>query len=462
MAASATLPPPHAPAPETAMPDPSKPTLTAQTLKGFRDILPDLMAPRQAMIRAIEATFGRHGFAPLQTPALEYLETLAGKYGDEGDKLLYRFVDHGGRHVALRYDLTVPLARVVAEHRAQLQLPFRRYQIAPVWRADKPQRGRYREFFQCDADICGVNSALADAEVLITGLAVLAALGITGARLHLNHRDVLFGLIAAAGVTEKPQQLACIRAIDKLDKLPAAAVEAEIAREAAVDPGVAAQVVAPFLAGAVTLDALAAAWTEPSARTAGLARLGEVLGLVKAAGLGDSVVFDPSIARGLDYYTGIIYETRLTDARVSGMGAVMSGGRYDGLIGLFGKEQIPAVGISLGLDRLLAALQELDLVAKDGHAVQAYVTVFGPAEAATAVAVAAQLRASGLRTELDLAGGKLGKQLERASKRGARLALLIGPDEVASATVQLKDLLHGVQQSAPQAQAAAVARAMIA
>jgi histidyl-tRNA synthetase len=434
----------------------------AQTLKGFRDYMPELMAPRQAMIRQIEAVFERHGFQPLQTPALEYLETLAGKYGDEGDKLLYRFQDHGERHVALRYDLTVPLARVVAEHRNEIQLPFRRYQVAPVWRADKPQRGRFREFFQCDADIVGVNSALADAETLITGLSVLQALGIDGAVLHLNHRDVLFGLITAAGVTEKSQQIACIRAIDKLDKIPAAAVMAEIQTAIGVDAGTAERIVQPFVDPQVNFESVYAELSHLDTAAAGMGRVSEVLRLIEAAGLRDRVFFDPTIARGLDYYTGIIYETRLTDPRVKGIGAVMSGGRYDGLIGLFTKEAIPAVGISLGLDRLLAAMQELDLVAKDSHAVQVYVTVFGENEAATAIDVARSLRQAGLRVEMDLAGGKLGKQLERASKRGARLALMMGPEEAAAGTVVVKDLRDGAQQTVAKSDLPAIARSLLA
>ncbi len=429
----------------------------AQTLKGFRDYMPELMAPRQAMIRLIEATFERHGFQPLQTPALEYLETLAGKYGEEGDKLLYRFQDHGERHVALRYDLTVPLARVVAEHRNEIQLPFRRYQVAPVWRADKPQRGRFREFFQCDADIVGVNSAMADAETLITGLSVLQSIGIDGAVLHLNHRDVLFGLIAAAGVTEKDQQIACIRAIDKLDKIPPVAVQAEIVA-AGIDEATAVRVVGQFAEGGLSLDQVSAQLPDSPA----LDRVRQVVALVAAAGLGDRIVFDPTIARGLDYYTGIIYETRLTDPRVKGIGAVMSGGRYDGLIGLFTKESIPAVGISLGLDRLLAALQELELVSKDSHAVQVYVTVFSDDQSALAIEVAKGLRTAGLRVELDLAGGKLGKQLERASKRGARLAVLMGPDEAAAGQAVLKDLRDGAQQTVAQANLSATARELLA
>ncbi len=450
------------------------PMLEAKTLKGFRDFLPDSMVPRQAMIRKIEAVFERHGFQPLMTPALEYLETLMGKYGEEGDKLLYRFEDHGGRQVALRYDLTVPLARVVAQHRAELQLPFRRYHIAPVWRADKPQRGRFREFMQCDADIAGANTAIADAEVLMTGLGVLEALGVDGAVLHLNHRDVLFAVVQAAGVVEPQRQIACIRAIDKLDKLPPEriademATEAGLAREAALElidffvtaRGIHAaegtenesdylkRIVETRLQGEALERALAA-----------IARTETVRQLVEAQFPG-KIHFDVSIARGLDYYTGVIYETRLTDARVAGIGAVMSGGRYDGLIGMFGKEQIPAVGISLGLDRLLAALQELGLVARS-HAVPVYVTVFGPQDAAAALEVAQLLRRAGLQVEVDAVGGKLGKQLERASKRGARLAILVGADEQAARQAVIKDLADGQQHRVGLDALAATARQLL-
>ncbi len=424
-----------------------------KTLKGFRDFLPDMMAPRQAMIRAIEATFERHGFQPLMTPALEYLETLMGKYGEEGDKLLYQFEDQGGRKVALRYDLTVPLARVVAQHRAKLQLPLRRYQIAPVWRADKPQRGRFREFMQCDADIAGANSAVADAEVLVTGLAVLRALGIEEARLHLNHRDVLRALLEACGVQGDSAQLACIRAIDKLDKIGRAGVEGELVQHAGMAAELAVQVMDLF-AGGLELPALEAqvlgvlGETATAAREA-FARVRTVVDLVEAAGFPGKIRFDPTIARGLDYYTGIIYETRLTHPKVATMGAVMSGGRYDGLIGMFGKEQVPAVGISLGLDRLLAALEELELVtAQAGPPV--YVTVFAAEQAGTSLRIAQALRAAGIAVELDAAGGKLGKQFERAGKRGCLLALVVGPDEAEQGQAVVKDLRNGSQQKVAQ------------
>ncbi len=424
-----------------------------QTLKGFRDFLPDTMAPRQQMIRTIEDAFARHGFLPLQTPALEYLETLLGKYGAEGDKLLYRFEDNGGRSVALRYDLTVPLARLVAQHRAEIVLPFRRFHIAPVWRAEKPQRGRFREFLQCDADICGVDSPMADAEVLVTGLATLRALGVSGARLHLNHRDVLFGMLDVLGMTEKTKQIICIRAIDKLDKIGQDGVVAEIVREAEIEASQASEIVRAFAGGGgIEPIAAVAAGKGHAALDTALLRLQAVVDLVAAAGLGEQVVIDRSIARGLDYYTGIIYETRLTDPRVASIGAVMSGGRYDGLIGLFGKEQIAAVGISIGLDRLLAALQELGLLAQGLAQVPIYVMPLDASVAGPALALATELRAAGLRVELDLAGGRIGKQFERAGKRGSKIALVVGSDELAAGVVQVKDLASGEQAKVARAE----------
>lgn len=432
--------------------------MQAQTLKGFRDYLPPLMAPRAQMIRTIEQTFEVHGFVPLQTPALEYLETLAHKSGAEADKLLYHFLDHGQRAVALRYDLTVPLARVVAEHRGALQLPFRRYQVAPVWRADKPQRGRFREFVQCDVDICGVDRAVADAEVLIAGLAVLRALGIAQATLHLNHRDVLFGMLALHGVADPGHQTACIRAIDKLDKAPVPVVVAEIVAHTGADQAQTEALIAAFQTATLPqlLDQAERAQAAPL--HAALQRIGQVQALVTAAGFGDQLRFDCTIARGLDYYTGVIYETRLTDPKVAAMGAVMSGGRYDGLIESFSREKVPAVGISVGLDRLLAALQELGLVAADLASVPIYVTVMSPDVAGAALALAQEVRAAGLRCEVDLAGGKLGKQFERAAKRGAKLVLVLGPDELAAGTVVVKDLRNGTQQAVGRAEMVAELR----
>lgn len=433
-----------------------------RTLKGFRDYLPQDMIGRRTMIQAIERTFACHGFAPLQTPALEYAEILTGKYGDEGDKLLYRFLDHGERAVALRYDLTVPLARVFAQHKNALPLPFRRYQIAPVWRADKPQRGRFREFMQCDVDIVGAAGALADAEVLGTGLAVLAELGVQGAVIHLNHRSLLAGLLAHAGVAEGRGQLLALRAIDKWDKVGEAGVRRELAGSVGLDETVIDRLMRAFsiheATGGETLDGLSALIGE----NAGIDRLREVLDLLHAAGHGDRVRIDPTIARGLDYYTGVIYETRLTDPKVASMGAVMSGGRYDGLIGMFGKTDVPAVGISLGLDRLLAALRELGLIAEAQHGADAFVTVFNAGGRVDAMAVATELRAAGIATEVSTLEGKLAKQFKRADRRGCRLALVVGPDDVAAGIVVVKDLAKGAQHKVPRAELAATVTELLA
>jgi histidyl-tRNA synthetase len=427
----------------------ASPSIEARTLKGFRDQLPAEMGPRRDMIRKVEAVFTRHGFAPIDTPALEYAEILTGKYGDEGDKLLYQFDDNGGRRVAMRYDLTVPLARFFAQHQSALPTPFRRYHIGPVWRADKPQRGRFREFVQCDADLVGHNSAVADAEVLVVGLEVLRALGVEDARIHVNHRWILTGLIKAAGVSEDDAP-SVIRAVDKLDKIGASGVAAEIVRVVGTTEQVAANVLAVF-AEAADLDALdaifARAELDPGVYGASSGRMREVLALVDAAGHPGKVVFDASIARGLDYYTGIIYETRLTDARVSGVGAVMSGGRYDHLIGTFGKTQQPAVGISLGLDRLLAALRELGLAGDGRFGAEVFIAMFGADDAAVAMQLATTLRRADIGVELATKGGKLGKQLEAADKRGCSIALVLGPDERARGEVVVKHLRTGEQRN---------------
>jgi histidyl-tRNA synthetase len=420
--------------------------ITARRLKGFRDTLPAEMSPQQAMIRTIEDTFERHGFSPLDTPVLEHAEILAGKYGEEGDKLLYRFDDRGGRPVAMRYDLTVPLARVVAEHGSKLPTPFRRYQVGKVWRADKPQRGRFREFMQCDVDICGSDSMLADAEVLVCGLSVLRALGIEGFRLHLNHRELLRSLLAAAGVDGDDRQAEALRAIDKWDKVGRDGVAKELATS-----GLAAESVERVLAGFAGRQAGA---RDELARLAPLvgengapavARLSEVLGLLEAAGYGDCVAIDPTIARGLDYYTGVIYETRLTDPKVAAFGAVMSGGRYDGLIGMFSKQSVPAVGISVGLSRLRAAMDELTVGGDTCDAPAVHMTVFDSSTAPAAFEVAQMLRDAGIAVEVSLRSGKLGKQFSQADRRGCRFAVVIGPDEAANRVAKLKDMGSGEQ-----------------
>ncbi|MGQ9591008.1 MAG: histidine--tRNA ligase [Planctomycetota bacterium] len=417
-----------------------------RVLKGFRDYLPAKMVPRQKMLRAIERTFERFGFLPLMTPALEHLDILTGKYGDEGESLMYRFRDQGGRDVALRYDLTVPLARVVAQY-PELGLPFRRYQIAPVWRAEKPARGRFREFVQCDGDIVGSSDMAADAEVVCLAAELLSDLGVREFVIRLNNRNVLSGLAAKLGVTDAGKEATILRTIDKLPKigedetkrlLEESGLEARQAARALEFVGLRGET-AEVLAG------LRRFFDGDERGLRGTAELEEVFSIVRAAGLGERAELDLSIARGLNYYTGTIYEAFL--GGLPGFGAVIGGGRYDSLIGIFRGEEIPGVGVSLGVDRLLEGLEELGLVEQVSSVAPVLVSVFGPEGAPYSARVAAKLRAAGIACALYPAYHKLGKQFRYAERSRFRWAVVAGPDEEARAEVSVKDLSTGRQES---------------
>lgn len=417
-------------------------------LKGFRDYLPDVEAPRLHMLDAVKGVFARFGYGPLQTPAIEYSEILLGKYGDEGDKLLYRFMDNGERDVALRYDLTVPLARVVAQHQ-DLVMPWRRYQIAPVWRAEKPGKGRFREFMQCDADLIGEPSIRGDAEIMMVGLSVLAALEVPAYVMRVNDRRILDGVLDTVGVEGRDKRLAVLRAVDKLPKIGPDGVRAEIAQATGLaDPAIDA--LFSLLGREVRSDAelaeigLALAGSEVG--KAGVESLRELLRILDAAGFGKNVGVDLTIARGLDYYTSTIYETFLVGHE--SYGSVMSGGRYDGLMDMFQAKPTgsPAVGISLGVDRLLSALLDLGLVAVATAPADAFFCLFDAGDYPHVAAVANQLRAEGVRIECALSAGKLGKQFQLATRKGYRWALLQGVDERSRGEVVVKDLVAGTQE----------------
>ncbi len=423
-------------------------------LKGFRDYLPELEGPRQAMLERVKTAFERFGYGPLQTPALEYSEILVGKYGDEGDKLLYRFMDNGERDVALRYDLTVPLARVVGQY-GDLVMPFRRYQIAPVWRAEKPARGRFREFMQCDADLVGEPSVRADAEIMMVGLAVLGALAVPSYEMRVNDRRILDGVLDLVGVPDAGQRVVVLRAVDKLPKVGAEAVKKEIAEAVGLDDAAIDRLFALLfrkIAGPGDLGALGDELAGSEVGLAGVRGLTELLTILEGAGEGARVAVDLTIARGLDYYTSTIYETFLVGHE--GYGSVMSGGRYDGLMDMFSGRPTPAVGISLGVDRLLAALTELGLVASRKASAHAFFCLFSEADYAHVCQVANRLRAHGIGVEVALGGGKLGKQLQLATRKGHRFVFLQGGDERAADTVVLKDLASGAQETLALAEAA--------
>jgi histidyl-tRNA synthetase len=418
-----------------------------RVLRGFRDYLPQEMIPRQRMLAVIERGFQRFGYSPLQTPALEYLDILMGKYGEEGSKLLYHFRDEGGREVALRYDLTVPLARVAAQY-PELPRPFRRYQIAPVWRAERPARGRFREFMQCDGDIVGAADPVADAEIIQLGCTLLDDLGVQRYQVRLNHRKVLAGMEAACGIPAAASP-GVLRTVDKLPKIGPEETRRLLAEENGLRPE---QVEKLFeflgIAGEApeVLSRLEGFFPAGGAGREGVESLRQVLGLLEAVGLGDKVALDLSIARGLDYYTGTVYETFLLD--LPGFGAVMSGGRYDGLIGAFAGEEIPAVGISLGIDRLVAGLVELKLLPENrGSVAEVLVTVFDHQHAALSAKAAAAIRAGGINCELYPGPAKLGKQFKYAERRGAKWVVVIGPDDAARGEAQVKVMATEKQQA---------------
>lgn len=410
----------------------------ARILRGFRDYLPEVMLPRQRMLEQVARVFESFGFAPLSTPALEYADILVGKYGDEGDKLLYRFLDNGERDIALRYDLTVPLARVVGMNR-DLVKPFKRYHIAPVWRAETPGRGRFREFSQCDVDIVGSDSIMADAECLAVGASVLKALGVERFQLRVNNRKLLTALLERVQVSGNAA-LGVLRTVDKLPKIGEEKTRELLATENKLDTP-AIDAVFAFLK--LAPEELNTFFAESEIGLKGAAELHELLKLVGELGIRDCVAVDLSIARGLDYYTGTIYETFLLD--LEAIGSVMSGGRYDNLLGMFGGESIPAVGISLGVDRLFYGLQELKLVREQASPTQVLVTVFDESTRAQAYQVAATLRAAGVRAEVFLGAGKLKKQFQYADRKQIPFAVVAGPDELARGEVTLKDLKSGTQ-----------------
>lgn len=423
-----------------------EPAITPRTLKGFRDILPGEMIPRQRMMAALEEVFRRYGFLPLMTPALEYAQILTGKYGDEGDSLLYRFLDNGERDVALRYDLTVPLARVVAQY-PELPRPFRRFQIAPVWRAEKPARGRFREFFQCDGDIVGSPDVIADAEIIQMGTDMLRALGVEKFTVRINNRKILSGLMSEIGVEPGPAEMGILRTIDKLPKIGEEKTRGLLASENALEASAIDRIfeflsiegspreIQARLEGFYPADGVGAL---------GVKELGEVLDFLETVGLLERVAVDLSIARGLNYYTGTIYETFLDD--LPGFGAVMSGGRYDGLIGTFSREEIPGVGISLGIDRLLAGLGELGLLSEETTTASVLVTIFDPDLVAPAARAASKIREAGVACELYPQAARLKKQLKYAERTGKSFAIIIGSDEAEKGVVQVKHLAERSQE----------------
>jgi histidyl-tRNA synthetase len=411
-----------------------------RTLKGFRDYAPDLMLPREHLLEQVRRVYRSYGFLPIDTPALEYAEILLGKGGEESDRLIYRFHDHGGRDVALRFDLTVPFARFAAQYIGQFGVPFKRYQTGPVWRGENTAQGRYREFWQCDFDTIGTASNSADIEVALVIHDLLEALGFSAFRIHINNRLVLNGLLETLGLLGQAAPL--LRALDKLSSAGLDAVRTEMMDKA----GVTGQQADKIMQLAHTrgsnqaiLDRLEADFGTNETAKDGIQRLRELIAVVGGLDLrAERFVLDLSIARGLDYYTGSVFETFLTD--LPGIGSVCSGGRYDNLAGLYTKQELPGVGASLGLDRLLAAMERLKILPPLDSAAPVLVAYFDSAHLVDYQRMARALRAAGIGAEVFTDCRKIGQQLRYAEKRHFRLALIAGPDEFLAGTWKVKDL----------------------
>ncbi|HUQ85489.1 MAG TPA: histidine--tRNA ligase [Candidatus Limnocylindrales bacterium] len=379
--------------------------IAPRTLKGFRDFLPKEARKRQYVIKILKDVFESFGFDPIETPILEYEEILAGKYGEEGEKLIYRFEDNGGRRVAMRYDQTVPLARVISQYQNELPMPFKRYQIQPVFRADKPQKGRYREFIQCDIDTLGINSAATDAEIIAVVSKAFENLNFKNFKILVNNRSVFRDLPTKA-----------IIIIDKLKKIGPEKVKEELS-EKGFDPESLTKIQNAPLPDSLKL----------------VLKIAEKMGVDK-----DKILFEPTLARGLDYYTGTIIEVESPDYPTGSLGG---GGRYDNLIGMFGNKQIPAVGFSFGFDRVIEAMEELNLFPKNLETTKVLVTIFSVELADKSMEIVNNLRSKNINTEIYLdANTKIEKQLKYADQKNIPYVILLGPNEVEKKVITLRNM----------------------
>ncbi|MEU4233754.1 histidine--tRNA ligase [Nonomuraea sp. NPDC026600] len=414
---------------------------------GTRDFLSRDLRMREHVFSVVRDVFERYGFEPLQTPAFERLETLTGKYGDEGDKLIFKILrrgEHeatGAADLALRYDMTVPLARVVAAYGSQLPTPYKRYAMGPVWRADRPGKGRFREFAQCDVDVVGSTSPMADAEVVCAVAEALDAVGVADFRVLVNSRRALSGLLEVYGI---PSDLGggVLITLDKLDKLAPDAVAAELMSARSLEAATARTLV-DDLTAEDAVDRVRVMLKDSAGGRAGLEEIDRLIDLAKASVGGHRLAFTPSLVRGLDYYTGVIFEVV-----AAGMaGSIASGGRYDHLIANLGGPDVPACGGSIGVERIIGLLDsQNDEVRQTDIAV----TVIDEDSAAELMEFTSELRKSGLRSEIYLGSSrKLAKQLKWAADRGARFALIYGQQERGERTVTVRDMESGEQTRVP-------------
>jgi histidyl-tRNA synthetase len=419
-----------------------------RTLKGFRDFLPAAMIPREQLMETARRVYRRYGFSPIDTPTLEYLEILTGKGSEETDRQMYHFTDNGRRKVGMRFDLTVPLARFAAQHIHELGTPFKRYHIAPVWRGETPQAGRFREFVQCDFDTIGTTGVVSDIETALVIHELLQEIGIERFRIRINNRQILTGLLEQLDL--KHASTAVLRALDKLEKVGADAVRKELS-DANINESQIQQI---FSFASIRGDAesvlkqLSGQLAGNELAQTGIDRLNTIRGALQAAGVSaDHFEIDVSIARGLDYYTGVVFETTLGD--LPEIGSVCSGGRYDNLAELFTKQHLPGIGASLGLDRLLSALEKLGRIPTNPCAADVFIPLFDADRINDYFALAALVRQSGLSAEVYPEPKKLGAQLKYADQRGFKVALVAGSRELDEGIVQIKDLRNKTSADSP-------------
>ncbi len=432
--------------------------------KGTRDYSPDIMVKRNYIFDTIKSVFKLYGYMPLETPAMENLSTLMGKYGEEGDKLLFKILNSGDfignipdnellernsirltnkiSEKGLRYDLTVPFARFVVQHQSELTFPFKRYQIQPVWRADRPQKGRYREFYQCDVDVVGSNSLLHEVELIQMVDEVYRRLKIN-VRLLINNRKILAGIAETIGYPDKLIDITV--AIDKMDKIGLENVNAELKEKGICDEAI--EKLQPILnlqgSNLEKLEQLRTVLKESEVGLKGIEELATVFGYLDGLQIGTEIKLDLTLARGLSYYTGAIFEVKALDAQI---GSITGGGRYDDLTGIFGLKNMSGVGISFGADRIFDVMQQLDLFPKDNMTTTQILFVnFGEKEEKYCLPLLKQLRAAGINTEIYPEAAKMKKQMGYADKKGIPYVALVGETEMQEGVISLKNMSSGEQ-----------------
>jgi histidyl-tRNA synthetase len=426
--------------------------------RGMRDFLPEDVRRREYVIGIIKRVYERYGFEPLESPAVENLETLMGKYGDEGNQLIFKILKRGEHEatgqadLALRYDLTVPLARVVAQYQSKLPRLFKRYQIQPVWRADRPARGRFREFYQCDVDALGSNSPVVEAELCAAVSEALIELGFADFSIRLNHRQLLASLLDVANIPTE-QHGGVLTSLDKLDKIGKEGVDRDLAARGIEEKDRA--FVLNVFAGTPVQDGELKAFelANDEKGTAAVANLTRILDLVKATAAAGRIRVDVSLARGLSYYTGAIMEINVPDLA----GSLGGGGRYDNLVGMFLGQNIPACGFSLGLERILVVMGERNMFPASLAMTPADVMIatFDAASAPDAMRVATTLRGQGLRVLVYPDADKIGKQIKYADGRGIPFVALLGEDEIKGGRLTVKNLAAQTQATYDQSAAGA-------